>query len=231
MASGLQIAALFLVMWIFSQAVTPLDLLRRMPPGFSTAGVMASIGMTFAPQARQAFDELREAYLVRGYQPRGLRDLPMVLTPMVILSLESAYDMAEGLAARGFGSGGMRGFRRWVVPAGWVCLALSVWLWVAFPAHKVEVALFASLSLLILALSMRRAVRGGRYRPDSWSAADTWVAGISLGMGAAFVVVALTAPHLLAYYPYPAAFWPGFNWPLGAALCLAATPIWGARRD
>jgi energy-coupling factor transport system permease protein len=231
LTSGLQIATLFLVMWVFSQAVTPLDLLRRMPPGFSTAGVMASIGMTFAPQARQAFDELQEARLVRGYQAKGLRDLPLILTPMVILSLESAHELAEGLAARGFGSGGLHGIRRWLVPAGWVGLALSVWLWVAFPGFKSWVGALVLLNLMILLLSYRSVARAGRYRPDPWRTVDTWLAGLCLGLGAVFLLVALLAPGLLSYYPYPAAVWPSLNWPLAVALLLAASPILGVGRD
>jgi energy-coupling factor transport system permease protein len=231
LTSGLQIATLFLVMWIFSQAVTPLDLLRRMPPGFSTAGVMASIGMTFAPQARQAFDELREAHLVRGYKPKGLRDLPVVLTPMVILSMESAHELAEGLASRGFGSRGLNGIRRWLVPVGWIGLALSVWLWVAFPALKAWVLALVGLNLMVLFWSLRSMERGGRYRPDPWQPVDTWVAGLSIGLGAVFLLTALLAPGLLAYYPYPAASWPGIQWPLALALTLAAVPILGKNHD
>jgi energy-coupling factor transport system permease protein len=231
LTSGLQIATLFLVMWVFSQAVTPLDLLRRMPPGFSTAGVMASIGMTFAPQARQAFDELQEARLVRGYQAKGLRDLPLILTPMVILSLESAHELAEGLAARGFGSSGLRGVRRWLVPVGWVGLAVSVWLWVAFPAQKNWVGVLVVLSLIVLFLSYRSVMRAGRYRPDLWQPMDTWLTGVCLGLGTVFLLMALSAPSLLSYYPYPEAAWPSFDWPIALALLLAGTPILGADRD
>lgn len=231
LTSGLQIATLFLVMWIFSQAVTPLDLLRRMPPGFSTAGVMASIGMTFAPQVRQAFDELQEARLVRGYRAKGLRDLPLILTPMVILSLESAHELAEGLAARGFGSGGLVGIRRWLAPTGWVGLALSVWLWVAFPVYKLWVGALAALSVVILFLSYRSVARAGRYRPDRWRPVDTWVSGLCLGLGAVFLLVALLSPVLLSYYPYPVAAWPVFNWPLAVALMLAGSPVLGVARD
>ena len=231
LTSGLQIATLFLLMWVFSQAVTALDMLRRMPPGFSTAGVMASIGMTFAPQARQAFDELREAHMVRGYKPKGLRDLPLVLTPMVILSLESAYELAEGLAARGFGSRGWNGARRWFVPAAWVILALSVWLWVAFPALKTWVMALVILTIALLMGWLRGAQQGGRYRPDRWRMLDSMVAGLSLGAGMVFLLIAMLEPKLLSYYPYPQATWPGIEWPLALVLVLAAMPILSARHD
>jgi energy-coupling factor transport system permease protein len=231
LTSGLQIATLFLLMWVFSQAVTALDMLRRMPPGFTTAGVMASIGMTFAPQARQAFDELREAHMVRGYKPKGIRDLPLVLTPLVILSLESAYELAEGLAARGFGSRAWNGTRRWLVPGAWVVLALSVWLWVAFPAVKGWVAALAGLTLIVLLYTLRGVKRGGRYRPDQWRTLDTWVTGLSVGVGAVFLITALLAPALLSYYPYPQAAWPGIQWPLALSLVLAAVPVVSVHRD
>jgi hypothetical protein len=104
-------------------------------------------------------------------------------------------------------------------------------LWVAFPAVKWGVAVLVVVTLMVLFWSLRASERGGRYRPDRWRPLDTWVAGLSLGMGMVYLLSALVAPKLLSYYPYPLATWPGLEWPLALVLILAALPILKVQHD
>jgi Mn2+/Fe2+ NRAMP family transporter len=86
-------------------------------------------------------------------------------------------------------------------------------------------------TIVMLFLSLRSTERGGRYRPDRWRPLDTWIAGLSLGTGAVYLLSALLMPKLLSYYPYPQASWPGLDWPLAMILALMGMPVVSALHD
>lgn len=224
--AGVQLASLLMVMLAFSTLVTPSDLLRRMPASLAPAGVTASIALTFAPQARRSYAALREAQEVRGYQPRGLRDLPRLVTPLVILSLESALAVGEGLAARGWGRAGLRGWRRASLPAGILLLAAGVGLWSLLPGRSWLGGAAAAAGVLVLLAGLGSAGGQSRYRPDAWRTSDSLVSGMTLGVLVAFAFVAALTPESLAYYPYPTAYWPAVDMPLLAAISLLSMPAW-----
>jgi energy-coupling factor transport system permease protein len=229
--AGVQIASLVMVMLALGAVVAPTDLLRRTPAGLAPVGVTASIAMTFAPQARRSFAALREAQQVRGYQPRGLRDLPALVTPLVILSLEGAFAVAEGLAARGWGRAGLSGWRRAAVPAGAVLVAFGLGLWAVTPAQAWVTALVLAAGIALLAAAVATAGGVTRYRPDRWRRRDSLLAGISLGVLACFSGVVALAPGLITYYPYPSAALPAFHPALGLAVLLLALPGWTMAHD
>lgn len=229
--AGLQLASLLQVMMTFSALLSPAAFLRRIPTALAPAGITASIAMNFAPQARRSFDAVREAQQVRGHSPRGLRDLRSIVTPLVILSLESAMTVGEGLATRGWGAEGPRGPRRVAAWGGAGLLALGVFAWWLAPAHVWIAGLMAlgggGLLLAVLAHGGARS----RYRPESWAGADTLVAGTSLGVLAAAAALTAWMPMLLAYEPYPRAIWPPFDWPICLAVCLLGLPAILPDRD
>jgi energy-coupling factor transport system permease protein len=225
LSAGVQIASLLTVMSVFGSAITAPDLLRRTPPGLYPVGVSASIGLTFAPQARKAFAAIREAQEVRGYQTRGWRDLPALVTPLVILSLESALGLAEGMVARGWGRDGLAGWRRWLVGAGWLGLAAGVSLWAVDPGLAGLAFALVVLGVLALWATLRNEAGGTRYRPEAWHRADTIVAGLAIGVAVTFLFLAFAAPTWLTYYPYPRAAWPAFQPALGVAIALLGAPV------
>ena len=229
--AGLQLASLLQVMMTFSALLSPTALLRRIPAGLAPAGITASIAMNFAPQARRSFDAVREAQQVRGHSPRGLRDLRAIVTPLVILSLESAMTVGEGLATRGWGTEGLRGGQRLAAWAGAGVIALGVLAWWLAPS-RVWIAGLLTLGgggLLIAVLT-----RGGarsRYRPEPWRGTDTLVAGVSLGVLVLAVILTAWMPMLLAYEPYPRATWPPLDQSICLAICLLGLPAALADRD
>jgi energy-coupling factor transport system permease protein len=226
LTAGLQIASLVAVISVFSRQVSAIDLLRRMPPGLYPAGLSASIGLNFAPQARRGFAAIQEAMQVRGRPPRGWRDLPGLVTPLVVLSLESALALAEGMVARGWGGDGPAGIRRWLVPLGWGALACGLVLWVLAPGQPLVNATLTLVGLLALWTGLRCKGSGGRYRPEAWHSGDTWMVGVAVGVGICFVFLSIAAPSILAYYPYPRAVWPAFEVALAAGLVVLAIPPW-----
>jgi energy-coupling factor transport system permease protein len=222
--AGLQLASLLQVMMTFSLLLSPTDLLRRIPAGLAPAGITASIAMNFAPQARRSFEAVRESQQVRGHSPRGFRDLRGIVTPLVILSLESAMTVGEGLATRGWGAEGPRGGQRVAAWAGAGLFALGVVVWWLAPGLVwIGVGLAAAGTTLLLAVLTRGGTRS-RYRPETWKRMDTLVVGASLGVLTAVVVLIAIAPALLTYEPYPRAVWPTFSWPVGLGLAMLCLP-------
>jgi len=96
--AGVQVASLLLVMAVFSRALTAADLLRRTPRGLYVVGVASTLGLSFAPHARQAYFDMREAMEMRGLAPGGWRAAPRLLTPLVIVALERATAQAPASA-------------------------------------------------------------------------------------------------------------------------------------
>ncbi len=226
-SAGIQIGCVLAVLMVFSEVVTPADLLRRTPRGLYAVGVSATIALTFAPQAYKAFTAIREAQQIRGHEPRGWRDLPSLFTPLVVMSLESAFGLAEGMVARGWGGSGLEGWRRWLAPIGWVLLAAGLSFAALIPGAGPWPLFILAAGIGVTATCLRRQGTGGRYRPEAWRRADTIASGLALGMLFVFLVLSLVVPEWLGYYPYPRAEWPTFRPALALALGLLAAPLWG----
>jgi energy-coupling factor transport system permease protein len=222
--AGLQLACLLMLMMTFSLAVSPTDILRRIPAGLGPAGITASIGMNFAPQSRRSFEAVREAQQVRGHTPKGFRDLQSIVTPLVILSLESAMTVGEGLATRGWGSSQLSLRRRRLAWIGVGLFAAGALAWSLAPQRAALAAAMAAAGAGLLLITITRGGTRSRYRPDAWRASDTLMAGTALGVLGLMVVLVLLAPPLLAYEPYPRAAWPAFTWPLAIGASLLALP-------
>lgn len=225
LSAGLQIGSLLLIMLVFSSVIKPADILRRLPPGIYPVGVTASIAMAFAPQARRSFQSLREAQQVRGYRPKGWRDLPQVVTPLVILSLENALALAEGLAVRGWGRQALKGWSRVAAAVGAVGFATALVLWALEPGAGWWIAGLGLLGIAGLVIAFRSPFGGGRFRPEVWQRRDSLITGSSAGVLALFAGISLAVPEWLSYYPYPRAAWPTFRWQLALALGILALPL------
>jgi energy-coupling factor transport system permease protein len=226
LTAGVQIAALLAVMMAFGEAVTSTDLLRRMPRSLYPVGLTASIALGFAPQARLAFHQVREAQEVRGYRPAGWRNLPDLVVPLVVLSLENAMAMGEAMASRGWGSVGLERRIRWALSTGWMLLAGGLVLWLVAPAWGWGSAVMLTAGVIIVGAAGRGLPRPTRLRPERWSWKAILACGLALVSLSVYALATLLRPDLLIYYPYPTATWPA--WTPGmllAAALLVAAPL------
>jgi energy-coupling factor transporter transmembrane protein EcfT len=225
-SAGVQIAALLQVMGVFGGVIRPPDLLRRMPSGLYPAGLAASIGLMFAPQVRRAFAAIREASELRGHRPKGLHDLPSLVSPLVVLSLENAFAVAEGMVARGWGNVHPQGIRRFGAAVGWLALGAGIALGVVLPERAAPAAGLVLFGAVAAWLTTRTGNGRHRFRPEVWTRGDTIVSGLALGVLAVFLFLSMAAPLLLTYYPYPRAVWPSFHPAIAAAIALLCAPLW-----
>ena len=222
LSAGIQVATVLLVMAVFARALTAADLLRRTPRGLYAVGVASTLGLTFAPHARQAFLDLREAQQLRGLSG-GWRGTPRLLTPLVVVALERATAQAEALAARGWSVSAPRDNRRWQAALSWTAIGASVLLCAAAPERAILAAALLTVAVVAQWVALRSSPTMTRYRPDPWRRADTLV--VALAIAAIVVVVSLARQGLgsLGFYPYPTAYLPTIAAaPLAAIACLAA---------
>ncbi len=223
LSAGIQVATLLLVMGVFTRVVTAADLLRRTPRGLYPIGVASTLALSFAPHARQAFLDLREARELRGQSGFHWREAPRLLTPLVVVALERAVAQAEALAARGWASEAPAGNHRWEGALAWMAIGASVLLCAASPER-----LLLALALLVIAasvrwLALRRRNPSTRYRSEPWRARDSFVAVLAMTSAIVLIVLATKGLASLAYYPYPTAYLPALTpAPLMAVACLAA---------
>lgn len=231
LVAGVQISSLMAVMMAFGDAVTAADLLRRIPRILYPAGLTASIGLTFAPQARSSFNEIREAQVIRGYRPRGWRDLPEIIVPLVVMTVENALALGETLATRGWGSGQARRGAQWVFTLGWLAMGLGAMGVLVDPNLLLPGLLLAGCGVVALWLAGRRMPRASQLVQDAWSWRETMVVGLALGVATIFGLLTALAPSVLVYYPYPNVSWPPIHVPLLGALLLLAAPWLVLRRD
>jgi energy-coupling factor transport system permease protein len=229
--AGIQIATLLTIMLVFGDLVTPQDLLRRTPAGLYPAGVTASIGLSFIPRAQRAFASLREAQKIRGYKARGIRDLPQLVTPLVILSLEQSISVAESLVSRGWGGSGLKGWKRWGVIAGLVSLALGLSGLVLSPNQLALPSGMILIGILVVGIGLRAEEHINRYRPEIWAGGDSIVVGTAIGVLVLFFVLSLAEPAILTFYPYPKISLPEFEWPLFGAIGILSAPFWTIEND
>jgi len=222
-SAGIQVATVLLVMGVFARALTAADLLRRTPRGIYAVGVASTLGLTFAPHARQAFLDLREAQHLRGLSSGGWRGMPRLLTPMVVVALERAVAQAEALAARGWSLSAPSDHRRWQGALAWAAIGASVLLCAASPDRATLAGLLLATAVGVQWVALRRSPTLTRYRPDPWRAPDTLMTALALASIVAVVVLARQGLGSLSYYPYPTAYLPPIAAaPVAALACLAS---------
>lgn len=233
LTTGLAIATLLIVVIVVNAAVEPAEMLRYLPGFLYTAGLVATIALTFAPQTRRALLEIREAQQVRGHRPRGLRDLPPLVMPLITTGLENALELAEAMAARGFGQTALQPAHALRLRIGLALASLGLFLGLVIYGFRAALAPFALIlvsasgaALLGLLWWGGQDARRSRYRQHPWRRADTLVAGAA---GALLVILAAfyrLAPAQLAYNPYPRVLPPPFTPLVGLAIVLLTAPAW-----
>lgn len=232
--NGLALAVIMGAFGLVTGRLSPRDLVRLTPPAFYEAGLVLSVALAFLPQGREALAEIRHAQAVRGHRLRGVRDLPPLFLPLLILALERALGLAEALEARGFISRRGRPARRALA-----LLLAGMLLWLGgvvglltpVPRWVGPLSLLAGLGALAGGLrQLGRPVRRTALRARPWTPRDraaAWAAALSL---LSWGLLVWLRPDVWRYDVYPRAALPAFT-PVAAVplLALALPAVVAAR--
>lgn len=238
--NGLALSGVLLAFLIFNRMMPVRALVRLIPQAFAPVALIVSIALTFLPTLMKRGVEIREAQAIRGHQVRGLRDWGPLFYPLLVDSLERAFQLAEAMTARGLacdlpdsdvknaavsaasvGVGDRvgdrdRAFRDRITHLGGLVVFCAGW-GLRLTAAPIWLAdgLCAAGALWIFDRLWRVGRRSQRtvYHPETWTPAS-WA--VTAGCLAALALVGL--PGLgtqvqtsLSYTPYPALHLPPFD--------------------
>lgn len=245
--SGLALVTLVVVWSTVSQRLAWAAIVRSTPPALAAVAAAGSIALTLTPRTIEAFLEIREAQALRGFRPRGPRDLAPLVAPVLALGLERAATNAEALESRGFGgperdlaasASGLRAeWRIWALVVALLAGAVGAYLLAVDAIATGLGALILSAALGVAVARVGRdefAVRPTRYVEPRLTASD-WRTLVVVGVSfiATFGARAIDAAAF-AWEPYPALAWPAVAFVALAAQALLfapafATPLDGGR--
>jgi energy-coupling factor transport system permease protein len=208
-------------------------MMRLLPERMAPVAVAGAVAWAYLPRTTVALAEIREAQMARGYRPRGPRDVPPLVLPLLAGGLERAMMTAEALEARAFGAplSAAAGPRWWQIAAllGGLVAAVTGAFSLALGLVPAAAALIL-LTALLLAVGFfsRRApasaLRRTRYRDPVWAGPEWIVSGAAVAVLAAQIVLLVVDPGAFRYEPYPTLTAPAINLPLLAALGLLLAP-------
>lgn len=229
--NGVVLAGFIGAFGVINQAVPTRALVRRIPGAFYPVAVVISIAINFVPATLRQFDAIREAQAVRGHRMRGLRDWRPLFIPLLVSSLERAFQLAEAMTARGFAQpddAAPRASSRLAIAAGLGAL-LSGWVlrlvWGQATAGLGLMLLGGGMLISTLWLEGRRVERTA-YHAESWTLRDVIVV-----LASAAVVVAFLLPvsgldqSTLTYIPFPKLGVPQFDPAIGATILAVLAPV------
>ena len=104
LSTAAAILTLIVTAAVFGSVVDRASLLRAVPASLSSAGIAAVIGLSFFPQTLVSLRDVREAQAARGFRVRSIRDVRPLVIPVMTAALEGAFNLAESMESRAFGS-------------------------------------------------------------------------------------------------------------------------------
>jgi energy-coupling factor transporter transmembrane protein EcfT len=219
-AEGLRLVLVLVAFGVVNAAVDFPALVRAVPSAFREAGLVVSIALAFVPGLLRTAREVRDAQLLRG--ERGLRSLgPSLVVPVLGMSLDRAFLLAESMDARGYGA--VPAARPRVLTFGGLGASaggVAVWVSGQAAAGTALVACGAA-ALLLAARAVTRRSAETRLAPPSWRVRDTIVAACS----ACAVVAGSVLARETAYTAYPIAHLPRFSLAAGLLVLAFAVPV------
>ncbi len=228
---ALGLTTLMLIFATLNLTISQSQLLRLTPAFLYEAGLIISIALTFFPQMIASAKEIREAQLIRGHRMRRIRDMLPFVMALLTTGLERSFQLAESMEARGFGGAHAPSRARDLLHKTLTLLGLGGVLGGVFTLTYFETlralgwgGLIASVALLLAVFwAQGRRVKRTHYRRARYTWRDGLIIAASAVAAAALVWSRVTAPHILAYYPYTAILPPFRPW-MGAALMTLVAP-------
>lgn len=117
-ATGGALAAAVLAAAPLSLLLEPHELLDALPGWLARSGTLVSTSLNLVPTIARSFTAVTEAQRMRGWRPAGPRSWAEVAVPVLLTTIEDSTQLAEAMAARGYGSGPRTHYARggWTLP-------------------------------------------------------------------------------------------------------------------
>lgn len=213
---GLRLTVVLLAFAVFNERVDTADLIRAVPAGLRDIGLTVSIAAAFVPGTLRTAREISEAQRMRG-ERRSRLALVRMAVPVLAITIERAFLLAESMDSRGFGS--LTAPRRhptaMIVALCLQTTALAAWV----AGARTTAGLLAMGGSVALLLALRdRSGHTTRLRRARPGRIDMIVAGAS---AVAVSVGVLTA---IGWDAYPVVQMPPFTFAGIAPLALFAAP-------
>lgn len=228
--SGLALLTLVLAGTTIGAVLDWMALLRLLPPRLATLAVAGSVAWALVPQTLVAATEIREAQQARGHQPRGVRDVPPLLVPLLAGSLERSFLLAEALEARGFGSEPTSApwpLSKTLLTATGLAMAVTAAYLLAVGEATPAIGLFLAggVALVVGTRSDHHsAPPRTRYREPVWGRPEWTVSLASVAVLTVEIAVLAVDPAAFAFDPYPVLTPPAVNLGLLTTLGLLLAP-------
>jgi energy-coupling factor transporter transmembrane protein EcfT len=223
--NGIALSVILLAFWVFNRNVAISSFLRMLPRAFHSVAIVASIAITFVPLLQRELEQIQEAQVIRGNDLSGFRNKLALLLPLLISSLEHAFQLAEVMTARGFlKSSELTHAAIWRGAfLGGFGLMLGGWLsrfW-GLPGWAANLLFVAALAIFgIVFLVESRQVHFTVYRSTRFRLRDALAMSGPVLLAVFFVFHRFVfGEQLLDYTPYPVLTRPPFK-PLVACLLL-----------
>lgn len=104
-ATGLGIAAAILAVAPLVLHVEAGALMDALPRHLERTAAALAATFALAPALGRSYTSIREAQIMRGWRPQGLRSWAEVMVPVALTAVESSLLVAEAMEARAFGAG------------------------------------------------------------------------------------------------------------------------------
>lgn len=215
--NGLALSVILLAFWVFNRNVSIPSFLRMLPRAFHSVAIVGSIAITFVPLLQREMQQIQEAQAIRGNNLSGLRNKLALLLPLLVSSLEHAFQLAEVMTARGFLQSSasshqviwrgafLGGFG--LLLAGWLSRFWGLPTWAANLLFGGAVAIF-----IVVVLAPTRQVRYTFYRSTPFRLRDAFaMSGFSLLLIFLVLQSFILRTPFLAYTPYPVLRLPPFE--------------------
>jgi energy-coupling factor transport system permease protein len=105
LAAGVTLAAAVLAVAPLAVLIEPDQVVDALPGFLHGSGAAVAAALNLVPSLGGTFRAVSEAQRLRGWSPRGPRSWAEVVVPVVLTAIEDSIQLAESMAARGFGSG------------------------------------------------------------------------------------------------------------------------------
>lgn len=226
--NGLVIGSMYITFNITNLALNTKQITGLIPRAFHPIAMTVTVALTFFPSIQQRAREIKEAQMIRGNPMKHISDWLPLFVPLLVTSLENAFQLSESMTARGFHTK-YQPHRQEYALMGLIIatfVIFSAWLLRLYNYPKTtSIILYAIGAFLLIAILYKTSQRTQitRYHQETWGRKDI-LPSVLLGLiiiGWVMLRIVEQGPDL-EYTPYPTFSLPSIQF---AGILLSLVPL------